>query len=100
MWELGQKIGACPDHEIKIKRRIGMGWSAIGRQYNLTKSNFLLSLKSKVYNQCILPVLTWIRILKSYESPGMKISKCLKGNGENNVWHNMDIGRNHHGLGS
>ena len=36
-----------------------MGWSAFGRQHNVWESNLTLSLKRKVYNQCILPVLTY-----------------------------------------
>ena len=44
---LGQKIGACIDHEKEIKRRIGMGWSSFGRQHNIMKNNLLL-LKKKI----------------------------------------------------
>ena len=31
-----------------------MGWSDIDRQYNVRKSNLPLSLKGKVYKECIL----------------------------------------------
>ncbi len=43
-------------HEISF-RRIGMGWSAFGKQSLVMNSNLPLSLQRKVYNQCILPVL-------------------------------------------
>ena len=56
---LRQKIGTVPDHEKELKRRIGMGWSAFGRQHNVMKSYFPLSLKRKIYTQCILPVVTY-----------------------------------------
>ena len=58
---LEQKIGGYLDHEQKIKRRIRMEWNAFGRrrQHNVIVSNFSLSLKKKVYNQCILLVLTY-----------------------------------------
>ena len=56
----------------------------------LWKSNLTLSLKRRLCNQCILPVLTWIRNLECYESPGTKTSNCSKGNGENNAWHNIE----------
>ena len=35
------------------------GCSAFGRQHNVIKSNLPLSLKMKVYYQCISPVLTY-----------------------------------------
>ena len=56
---LGQIIKANPDSSCEIKRRIGMGWSAFGKQSSIMKSRLPLSLKRKVYNQCILPVLTY-----------------------------------------
>ena len=56
---LGQKIGACPDHEKEIKRRIGMGWNDFGKQHNVIKSNLPPSLKKKPYDQYILLVLTY-----------------------------------------
>ena len=43
----GQKIGACPDHDKNI-RRMGMGWSALGKQDNVMKSNLSLLLQRKV----------------------------------------------------
>ncbi len=56
---LGQIVSANPAHEKEIRRRIGMGWSGFGKQNFVMKSNLLLSLRSKVINQCILPVLTY-----------------------------------------
>ncbi len=56
---LGQMVSANPAHEKKIRRRIGMGWSAFGKQNFVMNSNLPLSLERKVYNQCILQVLTY-----------------------------------------
>ncbi len=56
---LGQMVRANPAHEKEIKRRIGMGWSAFGKQNLVMNSNLPLSLKRKVYNQCILLVLMY-----------------------------------------
>ena len=56
---LGQTVQTTPGHDYEIKRRIGMGWSAFGKQSNIMKSNLPISLKRKVYNQCVLPVLTY-----------------------------------------
>ncbi len=56
---LGQMVSANPEHEKEFRRGIGMGWSAFGKQNIVMNSNLPLSLKRKVYNQCILPVLTY-----------------------------------------
>ncbi len=56
---LGQMVSANPADEKEIRRRIGMGWSAFGKQNLVMKSNLPLSLKGNVYNQCILPVVTY-----------------------------------------
>ncbi len=55
---LGQMVSANPAHEKEI-RRIGMGWSAVGKQNIVMNSNLPFSLKRKVYKQCILLVLTY-----------------------------------------
>ncbi len=55
---LGQMVSVNPAHEKEI-RRLGMGWSAFGKQSLVMNSNLPLSLKREVYNQCILPVLTY-----------------------------------------
>ncbi len=44
---LGQMVSANPPHEKEIRRRIGMGWSAFGKQNLVMNSNLPLSLKSK-----------------------------------------------------
>ncbi len=48
-----------------------MGWSAFGKQNLIMNSNLPLSLKREVYNQCILPVLT-------YESETWRLTKELQ----------------------
>ncbi len=56
---LGQMVSANPAHEKEIRRRIGMGWSTFRKQNLVMNSNLPLSLKRKVYTQCILPDLTY-----------------------------------------
>ncbi len=56
---LVQMVSANPAHEKEIRRGIGMGWSAFGRQNHVMNCNLPLSLKRKVYNHCILPVLMY-----------------------------------------
>ena len=56
---LGQTISTAPGHEVEIKRRISLGWRAFGKQSDIMKSKIPLSLKKKVFNQLILPVLTY-----------------------------------------
>ena len=56
---LGQTVSSTPGHETEIKRRISMGWRAFGKQCDILKSKMPLSLKRKIFNQVILPVLTY-----------------------------------------
>ncbi len=56
---LGQIVNANPGHEKEIGRRIGIGWSAFGKQNLVMDSNLPLSLRRKVNNQCSLPILTY-----------------------------------------
>lgn len=55
-------------HEIKINkdnqtcellRRITLEWTAYGRSQDIFKTDMPISLKSKAFNQCVLPVLTY-----------------------------------------
>ncbi len=55
---LGQIVSANPAHEKEI-RRIGISWSAFGKQSLVVNNNMPLSLKRKIYKQCILLVLTY-----------------------------------------
>ena len=67
---LGQLIQTNTSFETEIKRRIKLGWSAFGRQNNILRGSLPLCLKRKVFNQCVLPVMTygsetWITILET-----------------------------------
>ena len=62
-----------------------MGWSAFDRQHNVMISNLPLSLKRKVYNQYILPVLTYGSEIWNLTQALEQKLQYLKGNGENNV---------------
>ena len=55
-------------------------WRVFGRQHNFMKCNLPLSMKGKVYNECILPVFNiWIRNLESNESLERKLQSVQKG---------------------
>ncbi len=68
-----------------------MGWSAFGKQNLVMNNNLPLSLQRKVYNHCILPVITYgsetWRLTKELER---KLEKCTKGNGKKNAGYNME----------
>lgn len=56
---LGQQIG-MEDMNIKeIERRVKLGWQAFGRLQFVFRTKLPLCLKRKVFDQCVLPVLTY-----------------------------------------
>ena len=67
---LGQLVQTNTSFETEIKRRIKLGWSAFGRHSNILRGSLPLCLKRKVFNQCVLPVMTygsetWTTILET-----------------------------------
>lgn len=56
---IGQVITKEPDQEIEIFRRIKMGWITVGNHSQNISGNLPLALNWKVYNSCILPILTY-----------------------------------------
>ena len=56
---VGQKVRASPGFEEEIKRRISMGWVAFGKHSNIFRSKMPMKLKRQVYNQCVIPVITY-----------------------------------------
>ena len=56
---LGQLVSATENQMCKINRRAKMGWSAFGRLSMVLKGKLPLRLKRKVFDQCVLPVLTY-----------------------------------------
>ena len=57
---LGHKLKLGLDNQTaEVKRRIGLGWAAFGKLRLIFKSNMSNSLKRKVFDSCVLPVLTY-----------------------------------------
>ena len=56
---LGQLVQTNTSFETEIKRRIKLGWSAFGRHSNILRGSLPLCLKRKVFNQCVLSVMTY-----------------------------------------
>ena len=57
---LGHKLKLGLDNQTaEIKRRIGLGWAAFGKLSLIFKSKMNNSLKRKVFDRCVLPVLTY-----------------------------------------
>lgn len=56
---LGQVLSADPKHEEEIRHRIGMDYGAISKHPKILKSMLPLSLKRRIYNQCVLPAMTY-----------------------------------------
>ena len=47
------------NQEQEIKRKITTGWKAFGRNSDIMKSSMPICLKRKVFDQCILPAITY-----------------------------------------
>jgi hypothetical protein len=57
---LGHKLKLGLDNQTaEIRRRIGLGWAAFGKLSLIFKSKMNNSLKRKVFDSCVLPVLTY-----------------------------------------
>ena len=57
---LGHKLKLGLDNQTaEIRRRIGLGWAAFGKLNLIFKSKMNNSLKRKVFDSCVLPVLTY-----------------------------------------
>ena len=56
---LGQLITTQPNKEKERRRRISSGWLAFRRASSIFKSKMPTSLKFRVYNQCIIPIITY-----------------------------------------
>lgn len=57
---LGHDITIGRDNQTcEIKRRIGLTWAAYGKLKHIFKSETPICLKRKVFDQCVLPVLTY-----------------------------------------
>ena len=57
---LGHEIRIGRDNQTcKIKRRIGLAWTAYGKLKHIFRSDIPLCLKRRVFDQCILPVMIY-----------------------------------------
>jgi len=57
---LGHKLKLGLENQTaEVKRRIGLGWAAFGKLRLIFKSKMNNSLKRKVFDSCVLPVLTY-----------------------------------------
>ncbi|KAG1659284.1 hypothetical protein GQR58_022616 [Nymphon striatum] len=97
---LGQLISIHRNWEPKVRRRVALGWQAFVRLTNVWSSKLPLCLKRKVYDQCVLPVLTvafCILILYMFFADEVKraCSACLKcGKGPQDVETGQDDSSN------
>ena len=57
---LGHKIQISRDNQTcEIKRRVTLSWAAYGKLADVFKSDMPQCLKRKVFDQCVLPVMTY-----------------------------------------
>ena len=57
---LGQRFSLKENNQMgEINRRIQLGWAAFGKHTNILRSRLPISMKRKLFNQCILPTMTY-----------------------------------------
>ncbi|KAJ2938424.1 hypothetical protein O0L34_g12865 [Tuta absoluta] len=57
---LGHCLSFGPQSQVKeVERRIQLGWAAFGKLKDVFKSQIPQNLKTRVFNQCVLPTLTY-----------------------------------------
>ena len=56
---LGQLMNTRGDIRPEIFRRIKMGWQSFGKHSTVFKSKMPVALKKVIFDQCVLPVLTY-----------------------------------------
>lgn len=57
---LGHEVRIARDNQTcELKRRITLSWAAYGKLRDVFKSDLPICLKRKVFNQCVLPVMTY-----------------------------------------
>ena len=57
---LGQRVSLVDRNlDNEIRRRIKVGWQAFGRHSTIMKGNLRICLKKKIFDQCILPTMTY-----------------------------------------
>ncbi|CAG5058806.1 unnamed protein product [Parnassius apollo] len=61
----------------EVNRRIQLGWAAFGKLRQIFSSGIPQSLKTKVYNQCVLPVMTYEAETWSFTAGRMRTLKVL-----------------------
>ena len=56
---LGQLVKTDDTHLEEVKRRTQTGWSALGKFNDIMKNNMPVCMKRRVFDQCILPSMTY-----------------------------------------
>lgn len=84
---LGQLINTDDTMFEEVKRRTKLAWSAFGRLNYVFKGKLPICLKRKVFNQCVLPVLTYgcetwslnVRSIQKLRVAQRGMERCMLG---------------------
>ena len=96
---LGQLQSGNKNMFGEINRRTKMGWSAFGKLNSIFKSNMPLCLKRKVFDQCILPVITYgcetwslnSKMIQKLRVTQRGMERCMLGISKRDRERNVDI---------
>ena len=83
----------------EINRRVKMGWSAFGKLSTILKGKIPLCLKRKVFDQCILPVMTYgcktwnlsSKIAQELKAAQRGMERCMLGISKRDRQRNKEI---------
>lgn len=84
---LGQDISFLDNTINEVTRRAKLAWSSFGRLNYILKSSLPMCLRRKVFNQCILPVLTYgsetwtlsAKAIQKLQTTQRSMERCMLG---------------------
>ena len=83
---LGQRISFDKNSQrVEISRRIQLGWTAFGKLCDVFNSKFPQYLKTQVFDQCVLPTLTYASETWSLNEDHGVFKDCSKKNAGNTI---------------
>lgn len=97
---LGQTVNLSDNNQSKeITRRIQLGWAAFGKHNDIMRSNLPICLKKKIFDQCILPAMTYAsetwtttnKMNNKLQTTQRAMERIMIGINKKDRWHNTTV---------